>query len=82
MTAAFVPVIYVAKLLATRRNPLRKERGMSFRYDVVDWIGGYPYEYASRSQVERFVRGRRLVPKRFVAAGVPIGCNEFVFLKP
>ena len=81
MTVAFVPVIYVAKLLATRRNPLRKQRGMDFYYDVVDWIGGYPYEYASRSQVERFVRGRRFVPKRFVAAGVPIGCNEFVFLK-
>lgn len=75
----FVPIIYAAKLVATRTNPLRKERGMNFFYDVVDWIGGYPYEYASREDVELFVVANGFVAERFTPAAAPIGCNEFVF---
>jgi 2-polyprenyl-6-hydroxyphenyl methylase/3-demethylubiquinone-9 3-methyltransferase len=75
----FVPVIYLAKLIATRRNPLRKERGMDFYYDVVDWIGGFPYEYASRDEIERIVTAHGFTLERFVPCNVPIGCNEFVF---
>lgn len=75
----FVPVIYLAKLVVTRRNPLKMERGMDFYYNVVDWIGGYPYEYASRDEVERFVTGLGFACERFVPTIVPIGCNEFVF---
>ena len=75
----FVPVIYLAKLASTRRNPLRMERGMDFFYNVVDWIGGYPYEYASRREIEQFVAKLGFVAERFVPAIVPIGCNEFVF---
>lgn len=77
----FVPIIYIAKFAATRRNPLHKERGMDFYYDVVDWIGGYPYEYASRRDIEQFVTGLGFTAERFVEANVPIGCNEFVFLR-
>ena len=81
IAGAFVPIIYVAKLIATRRNPLQKERGMDFYYDVVDWIGGYPYEYASRSEIEEFVTARGFEAKRFVPAIVPTGCNEFIFAR-
>jgi 2-polyprenyl-6-hydroxyphenyl methylase/3-demethylubiquinone-9 3-methyltransferase len=63
----------------TRRNPLDKERGMDFWYDVIDWIGGYPYEYATRQEIEAFVCAQGFTPQRFVAAQVPTGCNEFVF---
>lgn len=75
----FVPVIYLAKLATTRRNPLKMERGMDFYYNVVDWIGGYPYEYANRSEIEQFVTKLGFVEERFVPTIVPIGCNEFVF---
>lgn len=77
----FVPVIYVAKLAATGRNPLKMDRGMDFYYNVVDWIGGYPYEYAARQEIEQFVRGLGFTAQRFMPATVPIGCNEFVFLR-
>lgn len=75
----FVPIIYVAKLTVTRRNPLTTKRGMAFYYDVVDWIGGYPYEYASREEVELFVGRMGFIPEHFVSACVPTGCNEFIF---
>ena len=32
-------------------------RGMSWRTDATDWIGGYPYEYATVEEVFGFVRG-------------------------
>ncbi|MGB8646416.1 MAG: class I SAM-dependent methyltransferase [Anaerolineae bacterium] len=74
-------VIYIAKFIVTRRNPLEKERGMDFWYDVVDWIGGYPYEYATPEAVETFINSRGFQLSHFVPAQVPTGCNEFVFKK-
>ena len=76
-----IPLIISAKFVATRKHPLRKRRGMDFYIDVVDWLGGYPYEYATPTEVESFVTalGFELVKKK--AAETPIGCNEFVFRK-
>jgi hypothetical protein len=45
----------------------------------VDWIGGYPYEYASRQEVETFMGGLGFTLCSSVPAQVPTGCNEFVF---
>jgi SAM-dependent methyltransferase len=57
---------------------LKKERGMSFWYDVVDWIGGYPFEVARPEEIFDFYR-----EKGFVLMGLKtrngLGCNEFVF---
>lgn len=75
----FAGVIYVAKLAVTRRNPLEKERGMDFWYDVIDWVGGYPYEYASPAEIEAFVQRLGFTLRTLVSAQVPTGCNEFVF---
>ncbi|MBI5564938.1 MAG: class I SAM-dependent methyltransferase [Chloroflexi bacterium] len=75
----FGGVIYLAKLIVTRRNPLEKQRGMDFWYDVIDWLGGYPYEYATRQEIEAFVTARGFTLVRSVPAQVPTGCNEFVF---
>src|SRR2546427_7827466 len=55
MAILFAGIVFVAKFLVTRRNPLDKERGMDFWYDVIDWIGGYPYEYALPQEVGTFV---------------------------
>jgi SAM-dependent methyltransferase len=77
----FATVIYVAKLLVTRSNPLKKERGMDFWFDVIDWVGGYPYEYATPAAVEEHVYEQGFALQEYVAAHVPTGCNEFVFCK-
>ncbi len=82
MALIFAMVIYVAKLLITRRNPLQKGRGMSFWYDVIDWIGGYPYEYAAVDEVVGFVSARGFTAEQIIPAGVPTGVNEFIFMRP
>ena len=79
---SFYGVIALAKLVVTRRNPFRKERGMDFYYDVIDWLGGYPYEYASEREVIRFFEKRGLRCEWSRAAEVPTGCNEFRLRAP
>lgn len=74
-------VIYAAKFLVTGKNPKRKQRGMNFYYDVVDWVGGYPYEYASEEEVIDLVTSKGLKLVELFPAAVPTGCNEFVFKK-
>ncbi len=80
MVGLFFGVIALAKLIVTRRNPFRrKRRGMSFYYDVVDWVGGYPYEYADEEEIVGYMAGKGFECVKYVKPGVPTGCNEFVF---
>lgn len=79
LVAALYPVIWLAKFLVTGRNPKTKERGMDFFYDVVDWVGGYPYEYANIAQMEAMCRPLGFSLVRAIPAIVPTGCNEMVF---
>jgi 2-polyprenyl-3-methyl-5-hydroxy-6-metoxy-1,4-benzoquinol methylase len=54
------------------------ERGMDLWHDVVDWIGGYPFETATPAEIIRFFR-----PHDFSLINMKrktgMGCNEFVF---
>ena len=72
-------IIYVAKFLVTRTNPLNKERGMDFWFDVIDWVGGYPYEYETPEKTKRTMCNHGFDLKVYIPARVPTGCNEFVF---
>jgi 2-polyprenyl-6-hydroxyphenyl methylase/3-demethylubiquinone-9 3-methyltransferase len=73
------PMIFLAKWLATRRNPLKQTRGMNFHYDIVDWIGGYPYEFATAAEIKQLVEPLGFWLMRIIPATVPTGCNQFVF---
>jgi 2-polyprenyl-6-hydroxyphenyl methylase/3-demethylubiquinone-9 3-methyltransferase len=74
----FVPVIFLAKWLVTLRNPLRMQRGMDFMHNIVDWVGGYPYEYASVEEMKAMLGTLGFEVLRVFPAKVPTGCNEFV----
>jgi 2-polyprenyl-6-hydroxyphenyl methylase/3-demethylubiquinone-9 3-methyltransferase len=41
-TIKLKPMVAISPLLRDAR-----ERGMSARYDIVDWVGGFPYEFAA-----------------------------------
>jgi SAM-dependent methyltransferase len=79
--AAFAPLIWLAKLVATGRNPAQQERGMDFYFNVIDWVGGYPYEYASIDEMRAQVESLGFACRRWREAEVPTGCNEFVFVR-
>ncbi|MCA9395805.1 MAG: class I SAM-dependent methyltransferase [Candidatus Omnitrophica bacterium] len=75
----FYPLIYCAKFCVTRSNPHDMKRGMNFYHDVVDWVGGYPYQYASAAEIIEFMRVKGFESVSLNSAGVPTGCNEFLF---
>jgi len=74
--------------LVSFRNPLRQisqyknKRGMSWWHDIVDWLGGYPYEFASAGQVFEFCHRELGLTLERLNTTSSIGCNEFLFSRP
>ena len=60
-----------------RRNGM--ERGMSSWHDLVDWVGGYPFEVAKPEEVFDRCRARGFVLRRLKTVGGGLGNNQFVF---
>lgn len=59
----------------------RSLRGMSYWHDMVDWIGGYPFEVARPEEIFDFYRQRGFMLRRLKTCGGGVACNEFVFQK-
>jgi SAM-dependent methyltransferase len=57
----------------------RRRRGMSRWHDIIDWVGGYPYEFATPDAIFDFYRARGFTLTRLKCGGAGLGCNEFVF---
>ncbi|WP_422770206.1 class I SAM-dependent methyltransferase [Plantactinospora sp. WMMC1484] len=75
-----VPLRKLLQLVMPRRFPPRPiRRGMSRSHDLVDWVGGYPFEVARPEQIFRFVRDRGFELTHLTTCGGDLGCNEFVF---
>jgi 2-polyprenyl-6-hydroxyphenyl methylase/3-demethylubiquinone-9 3-methyltransferase len=53
-------------------------RGMLLWHDLVDWLGGWPFEVARPAAVLDFARARGFSPVQVVTVGRRNGCNEFV----
>ncbi|MGA1791084.1 MAG: class I SAM-dependent methyltransferase [bacterium] len=57
-----VMLIMIILYILTLNNPIDKIRshknfrGMSWRVDIKDWLGGFPYEYATVAEVFLFVK--------------------------
>ncbi len=83
---------YMAKLMAyfisRGRNPakiirdFKNKRGMSWKHDIIDWLGGYPYEFATAEEISSFMK------KNFAEFSLAntkttdgLGNNQFVFKK-
>ena len=56
-------------------------RGMSYWHDLVDWIGGYPFEVAKPEEIFEFYKARGFTLTRLKTWGAGLGCNEFVFTR-
>jgi SAM-dependent methyltransferase len=73
--------------LRSKSNPLRvareykQNRGMALRTDLIDWLGGYPYEFATVAEIVRFCEDELGLSTRKVVELLPLetGNNEFVF---
>jgi 2-polyprenyl-3-methyl-5-hydroxy-6-metoxy-1,4-benzoquinol methylase len=59
----------------------KRERGMSRWHDLVDWVGGYPFEVATPELVFDFYRERGFSLIQMKTCGGGLGCNQFVLVK-
>jgi 2-polyprenyl-6-hydroxyphenyl methylase/3-demethylubiquinone-9 3-methyltransferase len=62
-------------------NYAQNNRGMSRWHDIIDWVGGYPYEVATPEEIFNFFRKRGFTLSKLKCGKVGLGCNEFVFEK-
>lgn len=54
-------------------------RGMSRWHDLLDWVGGYPFEVARPEEIFQFYSDRGFQLERLRTCGGGLGCNQFVF---
>jgi 2-polyprenyl-6-hydroxyphenyl methylase/3-demethylubiquinone-9 3-methyltransferase len=82
----FVPYFFMRTCVACivkRKNLFaepRRTRGMSVLHDWIDWLGGYPYEFATVREVFEFCRDRGLQLRKIDTAR-RLGNNQFVFIR-
>jgi hypothetical protein len=62
-------------------NYAKDHRGMNPWRDVVDWVGGYPFEVAKPEEVFDFFRSRGFQLERLKTCAGGLGCNEYMFEK-
>ena len=74
-------LIFARKILRWLVGKPQIERGMSYWHDMLDWLGGYPFEVAAPQRVVSFFESRSFVIVRQALCGTRHGCNEFVFRK-
>jgi 2-polyprenyl-3-methyl-5-hydroxy-6-metoxy-1,4-benzoquinol methylase len=53
-------------------------RGMNKWRDIIDWVGGYPYEAARVDAIFEFFKARGFLLEQLHCTG-GLGCNEYVF---
>jgi len=63
-----------------RWSDYRSMRGMSRWHDHLDWVGGFPYEWAAPDEVIAFCREFGFTHRLTVDA-IAWGCNEFTFVR-
>ena len=59
----------------------RNDRGMNRWHDIVDWVGGFPYEVATADEIFEFYKAKGFTLEKMKTGGVGLGCNEFVLRK-
>lgn len=74
---------YTITILKSRRTKnLIGDRGMNEYTDLIDWVGGYPFEYATPEKIIIFYLNRGFELKKLMAPGRQYGgCNQYLFVK-
>ena len=77
----------IADIVLFHRNPLnryrhyKQARGMSYFTDLLDWLGGYPFEVAKPEDIIDFFLGQGFDLVKLKTVGGGLGNNEFVFTR-
>jgi len=73
----------IGRPFATWRNYSRlSERGMSAWSDVVDWVGGLPFEVAKPEEIFHIYRDAGFTLAELRTCAGRAACNEYLFVRP
>ncbi len=72
-TLLLKPQVAITPLLKYREG-----RGMNWKTDLIDWMGGFPYEYATVEELETFFKSKGFTLEKVKRTG-SLGCNELLF---
>lgn len=75
---AMVRDLFLLQPFVTWRTYAQR-RGMSPWRDVIDWVGGYPFEVAKPEEIFDFFNRRGFRLTKLKTCGGGFGCNEFAF---
>jgi 2-polyprenyl-6-hydroxyphenyl methylase/3-demethylubiquinone-9 3-methyltransferase len=56
-------------------------RGMSRWHDLLDWVGGWPFEVAAPDAIFAYLKARGFTLRHLKTCGGGLGCNQFVFVR-
>ncbi|MBI3090368.1 MAG: hypothetical protein HYY96_06835 [Candidatus Tectomicrobia bacterium] len=85
MVASYILENQVIPSLRNFGNPFKvkkKARGMGYLTDVIDWLGGYPYEFAKPDEIIAFCERSLGMRCRKTRIKGGLSNNEFVFEAP
>jgi 2-polyprenyl-6-hydroxyphenyl methylase/3-demethylubiquinone-9 3-methyltransferase len=73
-------------LFALKNRTLSSKRGMNAYYDAIDWLGGYPYESATREEIANCLDEFDLTYSNndqpsFLFGLLGTGCAEYCFTR-
>jgi 2-polyprenyl-3-methyl-5-hydroxy-6-metoxy-1,4-benzoquinol methylase len=82
LLVAHAPYLFGMRwLVRAATGRLALERGMSLWHDMVDWVGGYPFEVARPEAVFEVYRDRGFELHAMKTCGGRHGCFEMVFVR-
>lgn len=73
--------IFLLKNPFKRYSDYKLKRGMTIYYDLIDWIGGYPFEVAKPEEIFDYYFSKGYSLNKLKTCGGGFGCNEFVLQK-
>lgn len=83
LTILTLVIVYLLRF----KNPMKeaqshseKHRGMSWLADIRDWLGGFPYEYASVAEIFNFIKERGFTLEN-LRSNNGLMNNEYLFKK-
>mgnify|MGYP001356014511 FL=1 len=72
----FKPQVYFSDI-----KNYKEKRGMDWKTDKLDWIGGYPFEVSQPEEIFNFFKRKGYVLSALKTAGGGHGNNQYVFCK-
>ena len=78
MITMHFPYLFGLRWLSRLIRRTSLERGMSLWYDMLDWLGGLPFEVAKPEHIFDFLHKRGFQLEKLTTVRNRTGCNEFI----